>query len=144
MSRNKKTADSAYNVPCNARISQQMAKLIKCKALEQNTSESEIVRTAITEYMTRTMNDAEIVHASLAEQTKKIRYLENKVELIALLVMQQTKLILRVMPDWNANTEEMVQVEYEKFMKDCTHTLRTNHHGALESMILDLYEQQEE
>ena len=87
------------------------------------------------------MSDTEIVHSSIAENTRKVRYLEDKVELLALIVMEQTKYIMKMFPMKQINLNELVDLEFEKFRKDCMKTLKKNHGGMLESMILDLYEQ---
>ena len=91
--------------------------------------------------MNRSMSDTEIVHASLVENTRKIRYLERKVELLALIVFQQTKFLIRVMPSRQVNSESLVEKDFDRFKNECMRSLKTNHGGILESMILDLYEQ---
>lgn len=130
-----------YGVLKQLRMTEQMENLIKSKALEHNTTESEIIRQALSNYINRSMSDSEIVHASLVENSRKIRYLENKVELLALIVMQQTKFIMKMFPNRQINSDEFVNIEYERFVRDCTKILKSNHSGVLESMILDAYEQ---
>lgn len=141
MKNNKKEPYVQYKILKQLRITEQMGSLIKSKALEQNTSESEIIRQALANYINRSMSDAEIVHASLVENSRKIRYMENKVELLALIVMQQTKFIMKMFPNRQINSDELVNIEYEKFVRECTKILKSNHNGILESMILDAYEQ---
>ena len=75
-----------YSVQRQLRFTKQMDELVKSKALEHHTTESEIIRQAVMNYINRSMSDTEIVHASLVENTRKIRYLENKVELLALVI----------------------------------------------------------
>ena len=87
------------------------------------------------------MSDSEIVHASIAENTRKIRYLENKVELLALIVFEQTKQMMRVLPNKQINADYMVEKDFEKFKTNVTNLLKKNHAGVLEGMILDAYEQ---
>lgn len=133
MKNNKKESYVKYGVLKQLRMTEQMENLIKSKALEHNTTESEIIRQAL--------SNSEIVHASLVENSRKIRYLENKVELLALIVMQQTKFIMKMFPNRQINSDELVNIEYERFVRDCTKILKSNHSGVLESMILDAYEQ---
>lgn len=137
----KKDKDDSFSVMKQLRFTKQMNELVKAKALEMHTTDSEIIRQAITNYINRSMSDTEIVHASLMENTRKIRYLENKVELLALVLFEQTKLMLRILPNKAVNSDFMVEKDFEKFMADCTNHLKTNHRGVLESMILDSYEQ---
>ncbi|AEB14642.1 hypothetical protein [Treponema succinifaciens] len=141
MKNNKKESYVKYGVLKQLRMTEQMENLIKSKALEHNTTESEIIRQALSNYINRSMSDSEIVHASLVENSRKIRYLENKVELLALIVMQQTKFIMKMFPNRQINSDEFVNIEYERFVRDCTKILKSNHSGVLESMILDAYEQ---
>lgn len=143
MYQKKKNGDNdKYRVQKQLRLSTNMAELIEAKALEHHTTDSEIIRQAISNYVNRSMSDTEIVHASIMENTRKLRYLENKVELMALIVFQQTKFLMKTLPSRQVNSDFMVEKEFEDFMKECTKILKSNHTGVLESMILDTYEQQ--
>lgn len=141
MKNNRKDKNVQYSCPKQIRFTKQISELIEAKALEQHTTESEIIRQSVAEYMNRSMSDTEIVHASLAEASRKIRYLENKVELLALVLFEQTKFLMRVMPGRQVNSDELVDKDFERFIRECTKSLRQNHGGMLESMILDAYEQ---
>ena len=141
MKNNKKEEHVKFSVQKQIRLTKQTAELVEAKALEKHTTESEIIRQAVMNYMNRSMSDTEIVHASLMENTRKIRYLENKVELLALIVFQQTKFLMRVMPSRQVNTDALVEKDFERFKNDCMRSLKSNHGGMLEAMILDLYEQ---
>lgn len=138
---NKKKEHEKYRVQKQLRFTSQMASLIEAKALEHNTTESEIIRQAVSNYINRSMNDTEMVHASIMENTRKLRYLENKVELMALIIFQQTKYLMRTLPAKQANSDFTVEKDFEKFMSECGKILKSNHTGVLEAMILDLYEQ---
>ena len=141
MKNNKKEEYVKYDKIKQVRLSKQLDNLIEAKALETNCNSSEIIREAIISFLNRNMSDTEIVHSSIAENTRKVRYLEDKVELLALIVMEQTKYIMKMFPMKQINLNESVDLEFEKFRKDCMKTLKKNHGGMLESMILDLYEQ---
>lgn len=132
--------DAKFSVQKQLRFTRQMDELVKAKALEHHTTDSEIIRQAVANYINRSMSDTEIVHASLMENNRKIRYLENKVELLALIVFQQTKFIMGVMPNRKINSDVLVEKDFERFKNDCMKSLKLNHGGMLESMILDLYE----
>lgn len=136
-----KEKDDTFSVQRQLRLTRQMDELVRAKALERHTTDSEIIRQAVANYINRSMSDTEIVHASLMENTRKIRYLENKVELLALVLFEHTKLMMRILPNRAVNSEFMVEKDFEKFMANCTSLLRKNHRGVLESMILDSYEQ---
>lgn len=140
-SRKDEDENVKFSVQKQIRLTRRTAELIKAKALEKHTTESGIVRRALASYMNRNMSDTEIVHASLAENTRKLRYLEDKVELLALIVMQQTKFLMRVMPGRQVNSDVLVEKDFERFRNECMRMMKDNHGGMLESMILDLYEQ---
>lgn len=123
------------------RLTKQMSEFLTAKALEKHATESEIIRQAVANYINRSMSDTEIVHASLIENTRKLRYLENKVELLALIVFQQTKFLMGVMPSRKVNSDTLVEADFERFRRECMRILKSNHGGMLEAMILDLYEQ---
>ena len=63
MKNNKKESYVKYGVLKQLRMTEQMENLIKSKALEHNTTESEIIRQALSNYINRSMSDSEIVHA---------------------------------------------------------------------------------
>lgn len=138
---NKKDDFVKYSEAKQVRLTQQQIKILEAKAAEQNSTVSELIRQSIMNYINRNMSDTEIIHASLVENSRKIRYLEDKIELLALIVMQQTKFIMKVMPQKQVNTEGVVESEFKKFQDDCLKSFKSNHGGMLESMILDLYEQ---
>ncbi|MBQ9623985.1 MAG: hypothetical protein IJP90_09830 [Treponema sp.] len=137
----KRDDNAKFSVQRQIRLTNQMDELVKAKALEKHTTDSEIIRQAVANYINRAMSDTEIVHASLVENSRKIRYLEKKIELFALIVFEQTKFLMRVMPTRQVNTEALVEKDFERFKNECMKSLKSNHGGILESMILDLYEQ---
>ena len=141
MKNNKKDEYVKYSKIRPIRLTQQQQRLVDEKAAEQNTTASDIIRQAVMQYVNRAMSDTEIVHASLSENTRKLRYLENKVELLALIVFQQTKFLMRIMPSRQVNSDALVESDFERFRRDCLKSLKSNHGGMLEAMILDLYEQ---
>mgnify|MGYP002626124234 CR=1 FL=1 len=130
-----------YTEAAQVRLTKQQLELVAARALEQHTTESEIIRQALMRDMNRAMSDAEILHATVAENTRKLRYLEDKVELLALIVFEQTKFLMGVMPSRKVNTDELVEADFERFKRACMKSLKANHGGMLEAMILDLYEQ---
>lgn len=141
MKNNKKDDYVKYQEVTQVRLTNQQKKILASKAIEQNTTVSELIRQSVMNYINRNMSDTEIVHSSLVENSRKIRYLENKIELLALIVLEQTKYFMKIMPQKQINTDSLVEIEFQKFNDNCMKILKTNHGGILESMILDLYEQ---
>ena len=139
-SRNEKDENAKYSIIVKARVTKQIKSIIKAKALEQNVTESEIVRQAIFNYINENMSDSHIIHAAIAENTRKMKWLEKKTELLGLLVMQQTRLMIKSLPDVQGKSEFMTDRAYEEFLSKCQNLLRHNRNGFLESMVLDAYE----
>ena len=122
------------------RVSQAQDDLIKQKSLENHCSYAEIVRTAINEYLNRNMSDSEIMHASLASNTQEIRYMENKLEIIMLMMMNLVREVLKKFPK-DAVTEEMAQKYLDEYMDKFTAYISTKK-GFLQALTLDAYETQ--
>ena len=139
-SKNTKAENIRYGEVKQVRLTKGMNKQLKSKALEQNTSESEIIRQAIINYINRNMNDSEIIHASLNEMSRKIQMMSDKLELLALIVMQQTKFLIGIFPNNDNINDELTELNFKDFQTRCMQTLKRNHIGILESMLLDFYE----
>lgn len=137
---NQKPDSAKFSVSQKVRLTEYQNKILKTKALEQNTTVSEILRTAVTNYIDRNMTDTEILYATLTEQSRKIRYLENKVEVSAILLTQMFKYFIKALPVNSVNSSEFVETKFENFKKDCAQTVKEYHGGFLESFILDMYE----
>lgn len=137
---NQKPDSAKFSVSQKVRLTEHQNKILKTKALEQNTTVSEILRTAVTNYIDRNMTDTEILYATLTEQSRKIRYLENKVEVSSILLTQMFKYFMRVLPMNASNSSEFVDTKFEDFKKDCAQVVKEYHGGFLESFVLDMYE----
>lgn len=136
-----KEESAKYSEQLKVRITQQQSNLIKSKALENNCTESELVRNALMYYINRSMSDNALIYSAMQEIIRKIKYLENKIDLTAMLLMQQTKHIIKTLPNKHVNSPEMVDIEFKGFMNECSKVIKLNHGSMLESWIMDLYEQ---
>lgn len=124
----------------HTRFTEEQVKLIRMKARETGCTDSEFIRTAVVQYINRNITDTEIIHAALVDLNRKQQYVENKLELLAMMIFQQAKLTMEKLPDVQNVNNDMVDVLMEEFKQKCVKTLKTNHEGLLESMILDAYE----
>ncbi len=137
----EKPVYATYVKTMKLRLTDEMENYVKMKALEQHTTASEVIRAALNNYLNRNISDMEIIHTTLSENTRKIKFLENKIEILALMVTQQTKFIMKSFPS-NVNSgksNEMIEKEFDEFKKDCMKTAKSNRVGLLESMLLDAY-----
>lgn len=144
MKKSKNKSLSTLNETVVIRLTPKIAGLLKAESIETNTSVSEVARQSIMEHFNRRMSDAEIMHFSLAENSRKLRYVEKKIDLAALIILELAKNQIRAFPDVDASSDSIADKKYEKFVAGCASSLKSNHHGVLESMILDLYEQEGE
>ena len=136
-----KTANDVYAWSKQVRLTKRQAELLKLKAIEENASASEIIRQAVMSYVNRDLSDAEIVHATICENTRKIKYLEDKIELLAIIIFQEVKTIIKKLPHGNNAPQAIAENEFERFIRECMKTLKESGGGMLENMVLDLYEQ---
>ena len=60
--------------------------------------------------------------------------------MVDVVIFEQTKLLMRRIPDKQINLDSAVEHEFEKFKTACTKALKANHAGVLETMVLDAYE----
>lgn len=136
-----KEESAKYSEQLKVRITQQQSNLIKSKALETNCTESELVRNALMYYINRSMSDNALIYSAMQEIIRKVKYLENKIDLTAMLLMQQTKHIIKTLPNKQVNSPEIVDIEFKSFIDECSKVIKLNHGSMLESWIMDLYEQ---
>lgn len=125
----------------NVRLTQQQLNLIKSKALENNCTDSELIRNALMYYINRSMDDKVLLHSAMNELTRKIKYLENKIDLTAMVIMQQIKHLIKTLPQKAVISNELTEIEFKNFMSECSRAIKMNHGSLLESWIMDLYEQ---
>jgi hypothetical protein len=71
-----------------------------------------------------------------------VRFLENKIELQAVILLELTKHLLKVLPNRPSVNQEVADLEYLKFLDDVELALKQNHGGKLEAMVLDIYSDQ--
>lgn len=136
-----KEESAKYSEQLKVRITQQQSNLIKSKALENNCTESELVRNALMYYINKSMSDNALIYSAMQEIIRKVKYLENKIDLTAMLLMQQTKHIIKTLPNKQVNSPEIVDIEFKSFIDECSKVIKLNHGSMLESWIMDLYEQ---
>lgn len=139
----KKEKLTGYDKKIIFRANEQIFNLLTAESLEKRCSVSEVLRQSCMEHFERNMSDAEIMHFSVAENTRKILHFEKKLDLAMLIILGLVREQLRTIPERSAVSERVSASRYEKFIQGCMESLRKNHHGVLESMILDAYEKGE-
>lgn len=115
--------------------------LIKQKAIEKGISVSDLGREIINRYFEEEIQDPELIYASLNDAKDKIRFLENKIDLLLVILLELVRREIKVLPHRPSVTEEIAEHEYENFMNNVKTSLSGNHRGMLEAMVLDIYQQ---
>lgn len=128
----------------NIRFTPRIVELIEMKAKEKDTTFSEIVRLACMDYLDKDITDAQLIYASLNDSKQKLRFLENKTELLAVFIMELARRMIKVLPNRQSISDEVAELEFKKFLDDSSYSLRKQHGGLLEAMVLDIYQQSEE
>ena len=122
------------------RFPRRVGELIECRAKEKKTNFSEIVRIACMNYLDKYVQDSQLIYASLNDAKRKIGYLETKQDLMAILIIELAKKIIKDLPSrLNAN-DEIAELEFEKFLDMCTSEAKLTKSGFLDSLAMEVYE----
>ena len=124
----------------NIRFTPRLAELIEGKAKEKGTTFSEIVRLSCMDYLNKDISDAELIYASLNDTKQHLRFLENKTELLAVFIMEIARKMIKTLPSRQIVSDEILELEFQKFLDDSTFSLKKQHKGLLEAMVLDIYQ----
>jgi len=128
-----------YGETISVRLTPATDFLIKQKAYEQKKSKSELIRSICMNFFENEIKDPELIYQSLEDSKSRIRFLENKVDLLSVMLLEQTKWLMKVLPE---KTEDgrITEAKMEKFTNSVAAALRKNK-GKLESIVLDIYQQ---
>ena len=122
------------------RFPRRVGELIECRAKEKKTNFSEIVRIVCMNYLDKDVQDSQLIYASLNDAKRKIGYLETKQDLMAILIIELAKKIIKDLPSrLNAN-DEIAELEFEKFLDMCTSEAKLTKSGFLDSLAMEVYE----
>lgn len=124
----------------NVRFTPRLVELIEMKATEKNTTFSEIVRIACMDYLNNEISDAQLIYASLNDNKQKLRFLENKTELLAVFIMEMARRMIKTLTNRQNVSDEVAELEFQKFLDDSSLSLKKQHGGLLEAMVLDIYQ----
>ena len=100
----------------NIRFTPRLAELIEGKAKEEGTTFSEIVRLSCMDYLNKDISDAELIYASLNDTKQRIRFLENKTELLAVFIMEIARRMIKTLPNRQSVSDEVAELEFQKFL----------------------------
>lgn len=134
-----KSRKAKLNVIINTRVNEETGKRLESKAFRENMDVSSVVREIIGQYFEDTLSDSKILFQNVIQVKRKISMLENKIEIMSMLIIQLAQAYTSTFPDKQL-TQEMQDKFYEDLIKRMSENMK-NHKGKLESMVLDIYEQ---
>lgn len=103
---------------------------------------SQVIREAIYAYLNSSIDDKDLIYASINDLKERIRFFENKTELQAVILLELVKHLLKVLPNRPSVNNQVADLEYLKFLENVEFALKQNHGGKLEAMVLDIYSDQ--
>ena len=134
----KKSSKAALNQVIRTRVTDEMYNMIQSIAVRKNTETASVVREIISQYFEDTLSDSKILSQNMIQTKRKISMLENKIEVMSMLVLELAKSYTATFPDRHL-TEELSDKYYEELVTRLAENMK-NHKGRLESMVLDIYE----
>lgn len=134
---NKKTKKN--DAVISVRLPANLEYLLKLKAHEKRTTPSEIIRLCCTEFFDNTTERPEIIALSIMELKKQITLLEHKTDIQAVILFEMMKKLFQMIPSNKCISEEVVDIEFERFIDECRKSLVSNNGSVLEAMVLDFY-----
>lgn len=134
----KKSNKAALNQVIRTRVTDEMFNMLQSIAVRKNIEMASVVREIIEQYFEDSLSDSKIMSQNMIQTKRKISMLENKVEVMSMLVLELAKSYTATFPDRHLS-EELSEKFYEELVTRLAENMK-NHKGRLESMVLDIYE----
>lgn len=136
-----KSEKAKLNVIIRTRVTDEIGSLLSAKAVNEKIEVATVIREIISQYFENTLSDSRIVSQNMMQMKRKMTMLENKIDVMSMLVLELTKLYSATFPDRKIN-QEISEKYYEEIVSGIAENMK-NHKGKLESMVLDIYEHSE-
>ena len=134
----KKSNKAALNQVIRTRVTDEMFNMLQYIVVRKNIEIASVVREIIEQYFEDSLSDSKIMSQNMIQTKRKISMLENKVEVMSMLVLELAKSYTATFPDRHLS-EELSEKFYEELVTRLAENMK-NHKGRLESMVLDIYE----
>ena len=122
----------------SVRVTDEIFNPLKSKSVREKIDVAAVIREIIEQYFENTLTDTKIINQNLVQTKRKIAMLDNKIEVMAMLVLELTKSYMNTFPDKQL-TPEISEKSYEEIITRLSDNMK-NHKGRIESMVLDIYE----
>lgn len=134
----KKNPKATLNQVIRTRVTDEIFNMVRAKAVRENIDMASCIREIIEQYFEDILTDSKIISQNMIQTKRKISMLENKIEIMSMLVLELAKSYTATFPDRHL-TAEMSEKFYEELVTRLANNMK-NHKGRLESMVLDIYE----
>ena len=113
--------------------------LLKEEAHSLNTTKSIIVRDICSKNYENKLQDQQLLYQALEDNRSKIRFLEHKIDLLAVMLLEQTRLMLKIFPSDSTEKEYVTDAKVSQFLNTVETALKGNHGSMIENIVLDIY-----
>lgn len=134
----KKSSKAVLRQVIRTRVTDEMFNMIHSIAVRKNMDTASVIREIIEQYFEDTLSDSKILSQNMIQTKRKISMVENKLEIMSMLILELAKSYTATFPERHI-TEELSEKFYEEMITRLSENMK-NHRGRLESMVLDIYE----
>ena len=78
--------------------------------------------------------------ASLNDTKQRVQELERRLNLIMVVLLEQTKRQIQVLPNRKAVPDDVAEIEFDRFLEAVEQEIKKSDRGSIESMVLDIYQ----
>ena len=91
-------------------------------------------------YFDKEVQDPELIFASLNDTKQRVQELERRLNLIMVVLLEQTKRQIQVLPNRKAVPDDVAEIEFDRFLEAVEQEIKKSDRGSIESMVLDIYQ----
>ena len=114
--------------------------LLGIKQSELKKSRSDTIRFIVDSWFDKEIQDPELIFASLNDTKKRIQELESRLNLLLVIMLEQTKRQIKILPNRQTVSDEVARIEFERFLEDIQIEIKKSDRGSIEAMVLDIYQ----
>ena len=114
--------------------------LLDLKKDELGKSRSDTIRYVEDCYFDKEIQDPELIFASLNDTKQRVQELERRLNLLLVILLEQTKRQIQVLPNRKSVPDDVAEIEFKKFIEAVEYEVKKSDRGSIESMVLDIYQ----
>ena len=114
--------------------------LIGLKQSELGKSRSDTIRFIVDSYFDKEIQDPELIFGSLNDTKRRVQELESRLNLMMVVLLEQTKRQIKVLPNRQSVPDDIARIEFERFLESVQREIKNSDRGSIESRVLDIYQ----